>query len=509
MRPAHAARRRPDLLVWLLALSGVVAFGSLLLPGASAAATELAGVDRSAGESAVVAPMPAVPAPGAPAPSAPASASTTSSTDDPVEITLFWGEGCSSCAAEKRWLAELAAEYPVDVTELEVWQNPENRDRWVAAGEEIGFAPTSVPTTIIDQRVWIGFNDGIASDIENTVQLVLAGQAVPSGLYGSATGGTCSEDDLTCTPGEETGATITVPLAGTISLDNQSLLVSTIIIGFVDGVNPCSLWVISVLLTIVIRTASRRRVVAIGTTFLIVTAAMYGLFMAGIYSALTVIGFLGWVQVVVGLAAGIFAVVSIKDYFAFKKGLSFTISDSAKPGIYKRVREAAGHHKLIPALAATVVLGGAVSLLEAPCTAGFPVLWTGLLHANNVGPAETVGLFAAYMIPYLLDEMIVFGVAVATMRAAKFQERHGELLKLFAGVTMLALAAVMLVEPSLMENPILAMGLFAIAFAAALVVHLVTVRVRGARAARQDAEGSEDGDLTDPDDAAVRETSGV
>lgn len=481
MRPAHTARRRPDLLVWLLALSGLVAFGSLLLPGASAAATERAGVV------------------------APASAT---STDDPVEITLFWGEGCSSCAAEKRWLAELAAEYPIDVTELEVWQNTENRERWVAAGEEIGFTPTSVPTTIIDQRVWIGFNEGIASDIENAVQLVLAGQSVPSGVYGATSGGTCSEDDLTCTPGDS-GATITVPLIGTVSLDNQSLLVSTIIIGFVDGVNPCSLWVISVLLTIVVRTASRRRVVAIGTTFLVVTAAMYGLFMAGIYSALTVIGFLGWVQVVVGLAAGIFAVVSIKDYFAFKKGLSFTISDSAKPGIYKRVREAAGHHKLVPALAATVVLGGAVSLLEAPCTAGFPVLWTGLLHANDVGPAETVGLFAAYMIPYLLDEMIVFGVAVATMRAAKFQEKHGELLKLFAGVTMLALAAVMLVEPSLMENPILAMGLFAIAFAAALVVHLVTVRVRAARAARADGQADDD-DRTDPDDvAAVRETSDV
>ena len=90
---------------------------------------------------------------------------------------------------------------------------------------------------------------------------------------------------------------------------------------------------------------------------------MYALYIAGIYSALTVVGFLGWIQIVVAVAAGIFGVVSVKDYFAFKKGLSFTIPDSAKPGIYKRVREAAGHERLVPALLATVALGVAVSLL--------------------------------------------------------------------------------------------------------------------------------------------------
>lgn len=301
-------------------------------------------------------------------------------------------------------------------------------------------------------------------------------------MYGTAGAGTCSEEDLLCTPGD-TGTAIDVPFVGEVALDGRSLLVSTLIIGFVDGVNPCSLWVISVLLTIVVRTASRRRVVAIGTTFLTVTAAMYALYMAGIYSALTVVGFLGVVQVVVALAAAVFGVVSIKDYFAFKQGISFTISDSAKPGIYRRMREAAGHHKLVPALVATVALGVAVSLLETPCTAGFPVLWAGLLQANGVGFAEAAGLFVAYMVPFLLDEMIVFGVAVATMRAARLQEKHGELLKLFAGVTMVVLAAVMAVNPQLMESPAIALGLFAGAFAAAGVVHLVATRVRRRRAA--------------------------
>ncbi len=407
--------------------------------------------------------------------------------DETVEITLFWGDGCPKCEDERQWLEDVAGDYDLDLVEYEVWQDAGNRDIFQRTGDELGFEAGAVPTTIIGERIWIGYTDAISGDIAEAIALASRGEPVPSGVYGQAGTGTCDDADaLACAP-DETGAEIDVPFFGTVGLDDQNLLVSTLIIGFVDGVNPCSLWVISVLLTIVVRTASRRRVLAIGSTFLVVTAAMYALYMAGIYSALTVVGFLGTIQIVVAVAAGIFGLVSVKDYFAFKKGLSFTIPESAKPGIYKRMRAAAGHERLLPALLATAALGVAVSLIETPCTAGFPVLWTGLLKANGIGFAESAALFVAYMVPFLLDEMIVFGIAVFTMKATKMQEKHGELLKLFAGVTMLALAAVMVVNPTLMENPVAAALLFAAAFGAAIVVHLVTTRVRASRAAARES----------------------
>jgi len=464
MTGSARAAGRPATLIWIVALLGALA--ATVLPAASAAA------------------VPAVPAVAAVA--SPGVQAAVDPGDETVEVTLYYGAECPKCEAEREWLAELAQEYPIVVTEIEVWHDPGNRELFAAAGDELGFQAGSVPTTVIHQRVWIGYTDALLADIGDAVDLATSGEPVPSGVYGSPGTGTCNQDELTCSA-NETGAQIDVPFFGTVSLDDQSLLMSTVIIGFVDGVNPCSLWVISVLLTIVVRTSSRRRVIAIGSTFLLVTAGMYALYMAGIYSALTVVGFLGWIQVVVAIAAGIFGVVSVKDYFAFKKGLSFTIPDSAKPGIYKRVREAAGHERLVPALLATVALGVAVSLLETPCTAGFPVLWTGLLQANGVGFAESAALFVAYMIPFLLDEMVVFGIAVFTMKAAKLQEKHGELLKLFAGVTMLALAAVMVIDPTFMESPIKAALLFIAAFLLAWLVHLVTTRIRERRAAAREA----------------------
>lgn len=398
-----------------------------------------------------------------------ATPATVGTTDDEVELVLFWGDGCPHCAAEKEWLEGVQEDHPtLTVTAYEVWYDEANRRRFVAAGERLGFEPTGVPTTIIGDRVWVGFSDQTAEEIETTIEVLEAG--------GRATGGT--------TGGKASSARIDVPLVGEVGLADKSLVVSTLIIGFVDGVNPCSLWVISVLLAIVVRTGSRGRVVAVGSTFLLVTAGMYAVYMAGIYSALTVMAHLGLIQGVVAAVALLFGAVSVKDYFAFRKGLSFTIKDSAKPGIYKRMRAASGHQNIFMALGATVVLAVGVSLLETPCTAGFPVLWTGMLADAGVGGAEAAGLFGLYMTPFLLDELAVFALAVFTMRATKMQEKHGQLLKLVAGTTMLALGVVMLVRPETMEDPVGALVVFAVAFAMAGLVHRLTTLVRASRAAR-------------------------
>jgi glutaredoxin len=378
--------------------------------------------------------------------------------DDRVELVLFWGEGCPHCATEKEWLAEAEQRYPqLDVAQHEVWYDEDNRELFEQTARELGFEASAVPTTVIGERYWVGWSDVVQQEITTVIEL---GGDAPA------------EQD-----GEGRSSSVRVPLVGDVDVGSDSLVVSTLVIGFVDGVNPCSLWVISVLLAIVVRTRSRTRVFAVGLTFLTVTALMYAVYMAGIYSAMTVVGHLPLIQLVVALVAGVFGVVSLKDYFAFRRGISFTISDSAKPGIYRRMRAAAGKRELLPSLAATVVLAVGVSLLETPCTAGFPVLWTGLLAAQGVGTGEAIGLFGLYLLPFLIDELVVFGVAVATMRAAKLQERHGRVLKLVGGTMMLALAVTVVVSPEAMADPLIAMLVFAAAFAAAAVVHLVTRRL--------------------------------
>jgi hypothetical protein len=270
------------------------------------------------------------------------------------------------------------------------------------------------------------------------------------------------------------GKTIKLPFVGEIDLSKQGLLLSTLLISLVDGFNPCSLWVLSMLLAITLHTGSRKKVLIIGLVFLTVTAAIYALFIAGLFTVLKVVSFIGWIQVVVALVALFFAIVNIKDYFFYKEGVSFTISDKQKPGIYQKMRKVldAGD-SFWGLIGGTVVLAAGVSLVEFSCTAGFPVMWTNMLTAQNVSVITFVLLLLVYMFIYQLDELGIFLVAVFTLKSSKLEEKHGRILKLIGGVLMLTLAIVMLIKPALMSDIRQSLLVFGLAFLVAAIILLL------------------------------------
>ena len=139
-------------------------------------------------------------------------------------------------------------------------------------------------------------------------------------------------------PPASTGPSVELPLLGTVDLGGSSLLVSTLLIGFADGINPCSLWVLAVLLAIVLHSGSRGRVALVGSTFLIVTAGMYGLYIVGMYSALDYAGQLGWIRAGVAVVALAFGVLQLKDGLTPGVGPSLSISPSRRPRIYRAMR---------------------------------------------------------------------------------------------------------------------------------------------------------------------------
>ncbi len=169
-----------------------------------------------------------------------------------------------------------------------------------------------------------------------------------------------------------------------------------------------------------------------------------------------------------------FGAVNIKDYFWYKEGISFTIADEQKPGLYRNMRRVLKAGDSLPALiGATIVMSAGASLVEFSCTAGFPVLWTNLLVAQGATALTFVALLALYMLIYQIDELGIFLAAVFSMRASRLEEKHGRILKLIGGTLMLTLAGVMLINPNLMSEIGNSLLVFAVAFAAALVVLLV------------------------------------
>ena len=433
--------------------------------------------------------------------------------EHPVTIYLFWGEGCPHCAKAKPYYESLEAKYPgLTLKTFEVYYDEDNQQLFVLMAQKFGLEQLGVPTMFIGPHYLQGYSEEMNEAIEQAVVHCLengcadAAEGIP-GLAPTAAPTATTAPESTATPENtvtpvpdglvatsdppaqqgslDSSHSVEIPLIGSLNLNLQSAALSTMLIAVVDGFNPCSIWVLSMLLALTLHTGSRKKVLIIGLIFLTVTAAIYALFIAGLFSVLKVASFLGWIRVVVALVALFFALVNIKDYFWYKQGLSFTIAEHKRAGIFRRIRVVMDASQTFWGLAgATVVLAAGVSMVEFSCTAGFPVLWVNLLTAQNVGIASFVLLLLLYMFIYQLDELVIFFSAVASLKASRLEEKHGRLLKLAGGMLMLALSVVMLANPALMNrlnSSLLIFGMAALATLLVLFVHRVILPRFGIR----------------------------
>jgi len=418
---------------------------------------------------------------------------------DPVVVTLFWGNGCPHCKAERPYLANLQKAYPdVQIRTYEVWYVESNIPIMEKVVKSFGESVSGVPVTIIGDKHWVGYGTEMKPEIEGAIQACLKNgckdplkETLTADELAAGLPLTLLPEEVAIQMEEESQViqstqpnqvsssnSITVPFIGTVDLEKQSLAIATLLIGFVDGVNPCSIWALTMLLAITLHTGSRKKVMIIGLVFITVTASVYALFILGIFSALTLLSSMGWIQVVVSLVALFFAVVNIKDYFWYKEGISFTIADDKKPGLFQKMRRVVdASNSFWGLVGATVVLAAGVSLVEFACTAGFPVIWTNLLSAQKVSPLTFGLLLLLYLVIYQLDELGIFTVAVVTLKSSKIEEKHGRILKLIGGTLMLALSIAMLVDPFIMNNLSSSLIVFGAALAATLLILVIHRRV--------------------------------
>ena len=388
----------------------------------------------------------------------PAPALSTQAQADPPalanasETTLwyFWREHCPHCDRASDWLDDLQQRRPELVLQRhDVIGSPEGQQLFFQMMKERGEIARAVPAFIVDKHVWVGFSGQIAAEIEaylEQLQPPAAASIVQLGPLG-------------------------------FSPADHSLLGATLLIAFVDGFNPCSLWVLTVLLAMILGSRSRARIAIVGVTFLLVTGSIYGLFIVGLFSAFMVAGQLGWIQIAVATLALLVGLINIKDFYAYKRGLSLTIPDRFKPAIYRRGRALRSERSLTALILMTIAMAAGVAMIELPCTAGFPIVWSNIIADAGVSRGEFASLLIVYLAMYLSVEMAILTIAIVTLRPSRMQESHGRSLKLFGGCIMLAIGMTLLTFPELMET--LSGSLLVIGFAAACSAGLLLAHRAG------------------------------
>ncbi|MFP4117445.1 MAG: thioredoxin [Candidatus Woesearchaeota archaeon] len=346
----------------------------------------------------------------------------TAETDDEIVVHFFWGQGCPFCSQQKPQMEELEDKYPdVKFEYHEIHGSRENQELMLEMAKEHGTAVRGVPLTFIGDEHWTGFHEEYIDEMDDKIKELLEQQNGKS-------------HEL---PG---GNVIDVPFVGEVDLNETPFIVTTFLIAFIDGFNPCSLWLLTFLLGILVLTKSRKKMIIVGISFLLTTAIVYGAFIAGLFNVFSYTRFIEQIKWFVGALALIFAIVNIKDYFWYKKGISFTISDKHKPKLFKKMRRIMHPDQSLPSMVgATIALALGVTLVELPCTAGFPMIWSGMAAELSLPTINFLALLGLYLLIYLSVEIVILTTVVITMAKIDFGESHGRILKLISGIIMLVL----------------------------------------------------------------------
>ncbi|MGZ8981583.1 MAG: glutaredoxin family protein [Burkholderiaceae bacterium] len=372
------------------------------------------------------------------------SASSLAAAQPPAEsaradrIEAFVREGCPHCAKAEEFLAQLNKERPsLTIVVRDVLKEPAALERLKELAQQTGTGTVRVPAIYVRGSLIVGFSPEAGTD--KLVRGALEGRRADAQ---SSAAGTCdAEESLACPKGAgaaEEGFSVSL-FGRTITLADVGLPAFTLTMGLLDGFNPCSMWVLLLMISLLAPMNDRKRMLAVGGTFVLIQGIAYFIFMAAWLNLFLLIGMSRAVTLVVAAIAILAGVVNLKDVVAFGRGVTLSIPASAKPGIYQRMRGLLHAPTMGAAILGAAVLAVMVQVVEFMCTSGFPALFTRILTLRDLPPASYYGYMLLYNAAYMIDDIVVLSIGVVMLSRHRLQEKEGRVLKLISGVVMVGL----------------------------------------------------------------------
>lgn len=337
-------------------------------------------------------------------------------------LDVYIRQGCPHCAEAKHYLSFLQNRFPgLVINFYDVEHDLVARQRFLNLSTEHGVTRPGVPTFDQCGELFVGYSRD--SSTATRIEAHILGISVPPEI-----------------------GKISTPF-GSLSVRALGLPVFTLALGLLDGFNPCAMWVLLFLLSILVNIRDRRRILLVAGTFVGVSGLVYFAFMVAWLNVFMLIGFARWLQIILALVAITMGLIHCKDFVAPGRGVSLGIPAAAKPGLYARVRDVMNARHLGAALLAIIVLAIMVNLVELLCTAGLPALYTQILSQYGLSTAQYYGYLLLYNLAYIFDDALMVTIAVVTLGKHKLQQDEGRWLKLVSGIVVLVLGVLLLFAP--------------------------------------------------------------
>lgn len=367
--------------------------------------------------------------------------------DKTVNLYFFWGEGCPHCANEKPYLENLKEKYPqLQVHEYEVWGSAENRKLMVEFGKKLNAQVSGVPFTVVGEHYVIGWMDekNTGAQIEEAINCVINESCRDIGLE---INGETAKKDGKAIQIKKIPETLTLPLVGEIKTKNISLPVLTVIIAALDGFNPCAMWTLLFLISLLLGMQNRRRMWILGSAFIIASAVVYFLFLSAWLNLLLFIGFILIVRIIIALVALGGGGYYLKEYFFNPHAGCVATGGEKRKKVFEKLKQLTHEKHFFIALAGIILLAFAVNLVELICSAGLPAVYTQILTLSELPMWQYYGYLLLYIFIFMLDDLLVFFTAMITLKITGLSDRYSRLSHLIGGIAMVIIGLLLLFKP--------------------------------------------------------------
>ncbi len=376
--------------------------------------------------------------------------------EKPLDIYFFWGEGCPHCTKEKTFLKKIEKQYPIKINGFEVYQNAENLKLLQQIGKQLNLETAGVPFIIIGDKALVGFlneqttGNQIKKMINQCLQDSCPDPIAP--IIKKMQQTTTSEQKPVSEPAQsemEKNHFIDLPIFGEIDATQFSLPFLTIIIAAIDGFNPCAMWILLFLISLLLGMENKKKMWALGTAFILASGIVYFLFLSAWLNLFLFIGFIFWVRILIGLIAIGSGSYHLWDFYKNRPGCK-VVKSELREKFFTNLKFVTKIPSFWLAMIGMIIIAFAVNLIELVCSAGLPAIYTNILSLSDIPSWQYYLLLLLYILIFMIDDMFIFVVAMVTLRATGISTKYTRYANLIGGIIILILGILLILKPELL-----------------------------------------------------------
>ena len=393
-----------------------------------------------------------------------------------INIHLFYGNGCPHCAAEEEFLSDyLKDRTDVKLYKYEIWYDSHNQELLSKVQKEMGTTnKNGVPFTVIGKKTIVGYADGVTDEqIKDAINYYLnndyrdyageiTGKVKKTEVKEDTTKDESKTEDKTenkiekaddTKDSDQTDENVTVPVLGKINAKKVSLPILAVVLGFVDGFNPCAMWILIFLITMLFNMKDRKKMWILGLTFILTSGIVYLMFMLAWLNLATFISKIAFIRLLIAVIALVVGLINIYKYIDSlkKKDEGCDVVDKKdRKKIMEKIISITHEKKFIIALLGIMVLSASVNIIELMCSIGIPLLFTQILAMNNLSTFGYMIYMFIYIFFFLIDDIVIFVISMVTLKVTGLSTKYTKYSHLVGGIIMLIIGLLLIIKPELL-----------------------------------------------------------